>query len=171
MSYGLDMSTNDLTAPDPESIVRYIRETYPETAVLESGGTWFFSLDPERHFPNYATIVTNNDYDDGSDLDRAGVYRLNLGLSRATFERLVGDALDPAAPPDYTALDTAPPTSDLRGPALDLDPQPVSGDVPRHRRPAHRRGPRSPRRPAGAPRQELTAGPTSIGGRQHVPIE
>jgi len=106
MSYGLDMSTNDLIAPDPESIVDYIRETYPETAVLESGGTWFFSLDPERHFPNYATIVTNNDYDDGSDLDRPGVYRLNLGLSRATFERLVGDPLDPAAPPDYTALDT-----------------------------------------------------------------
>ena len=106
MSYGLGMSTNDLTAPDPESIVHHIRETYPETAILESGGTWFFSLDPERHFPNYATIVTNNDYDDGSDLDRAGVYRLNLGLSRATFERLVGDALDPSTPPDYTVLDT-----------------------------------------------------------------
>ena len=105
MSYGLDMRTTDHTAPDPESIVRYIRETYPETAILESGGTWFFSLDPERHFPNYATIVTNNDYDDGSDLDRPGVYRLNLGLGRSTFERLVGDALDPAAPPDYTALD------------------------------------------------------------------
>ena len=105
MSYGLGMSTDDRTAPDPEAIVDYIRETYPETAVLESSGTWFFSLDPERHFPNYATIVTNNDYDDGSDLDRTGVYRLNLGLTRATFERLVGDALDPAAPPDYTALD------------------------------------------------------------------
>jgi hypothetical protein len=100
------MTTNDLTGPDPDTIVNYIRETYPETAVLEAGGTWFFSLDGEKHFPNYATIVTNNDYDDGSDLDREGVFRLNLGLSRATFERLVGDALDQSAPPDYTALDT-----------------------------------------------------------------
>jgi hypothetical protein len=106
MSYGLGMSTNDPSGPDPETIVQYIRETYPETAVLESGGTWFFSLDAEKHFPNYATIVTNNDYDDGSDLDRDGVFRLNLGLTRATFERLVGDALDPAAPPDYAAHDT-----------------------------------------------------------------
>ena len=90
------MTTNDLAGPDPATIVQYIRETYPETDVLESGGTWFFSFDPERHFPNYATIVTNNDYDDGSDLDREGVFRLNLGLTRATFERLVGDSLDPA---------------------------------------------------------------------------
>ena len=43
--------------------------------ILEADGTWFFSLDAEKHFPNFATIVTNNDYDDGSDLDREGVYR------------------------------------------------------------------------------------------------
>jgi Family of unknown function (DUF6194) len=106
MSYGRGMTTNDLTGPNPETIIDYIRRTYPESDILESGGTWFFSFDPERHFPNYATIVTNNDYDDGSDLDREGVFRLNLGLTRATFERLVGDKLDAASPPDYTALDT-----------------------------------------------------------------
>jgi Family of unknown function (DUF6194) len=106
MSYVFGMTTYDLSGPDPETIVRYIRETYPETDVFEAGGAWFCSFDPEKHFPNYATIVTNNDYDDGSDLDRDGVFRLNLGLSRATFERLVGDALDPAAPPDHTMLDT-----------------------------------------------------------------
>ncbi len=104
MSYGFGMTTNHLAGPDPATIVEHIRDTYPETAILEVGGTWFFSLDAEKHFPNYATIVTNNDYDDGSDLDREGVFRLNLGLSRATFERLVGDALDPARTPDYTAL-------------------------------------------------------------------
>lgn len=106
MSYGLGMTTNELAGPSAEEIVAYIRKTYPETVVLEAGGTWFFSFDAEKHFPNFATIVTNNDYDDGSDLDRPGVYRLNLGLSRPTFERLVGDLLDSKAPPDYTALDT-----------------------------------------------------------------
>jgi hypothetical protein len=100
------MTTSDVTAPDPATIVAYIRETYPETDILESGGTWFFSFDPERHFPNYATIVTNNDYDDGSDLDREGVFRLNLGLTRETFERLVGDQIDGPSAPDYAALDT-----------------------------------------------------------------
>ncbi len=106
MTYVHGMTTNDLAGPDPATIIQYIRETWPETDVLEAGGTWFCSLDPEKHFPNYATIVTNNDYDDGSDLDREGVFRLNLGLTRATFERLLGDPLDPASPPDYTALDT-----------------------------------------------------------------
>jgi hypothetical protein len=111
MSYGLDMTTDDLAGPDPETITDHIRTTYPETAILEAGGTWFFSLDGEKHFPNYATIVTNNDYDDGSDLDRDGVFRLNLGLPRATFERLVGDALAPSAPPpDYTPSTRCSPT-------------------------------------------------------------
>ena len=113
MSYGLGM-TNDLIGPDPDTIVQYIRETYPETAVLESGGTWFFSLDAEKHFPNYATIVTNNDFDDGSDLDREGVFRLNLGLTRATFERLVGEALDPAAPPTTRPSTRSSPTPPTR---------------------------------------------------------
>jgi hypothetical protein len=100
------MTTNDLAGPDPATIIQHIRENYPETDILEAGGTWFCSLDPMKHFPNFATIVTNNDYDDGSDLDREGVFRLNLGLTRATFERLVGDDLAAADPPDYTALDT-----------------------------------------------------------------
>ena len=90
------MTTNDLAGPDPATIVEYIRETYPETDDPRVRRDVVLLVRPEKHFPNYATIVTNNDYDDGSDLDREGVFRLNLGLTRATFERLVGDALDPA---------------------------------------------------------------------------
>ena len=101
------MPTSGPAGPSAEDIVEDIRGIYPDSVILEAGGTWFFSFDPEKHFPNFATIVTTNDYDEGSDLDRPGVYRLNLGLSRATFERLVGAALDPQAPPpDYAALDT-----------------------------------------------------------------
>jgi hypothetical protein len=66
-------------------------------------GAWFFSLDPEKHFPNFATIVTNDDHDEGSpsNLSRPGVFRLNIGLGRATFERLVGSEVEP----DYAAID------------------------------------------------------------------
>jgi Family of unknown function (DUF6194) len=95
------MTNHDLSGPDPETITAYIRQTYPETDILSIPGATFFSLDPERHFPNYATIVTNDDNDDASDLTRPGVFRLNMGVTRATFERLVGAAADP----DYTALD------------------------------------------------------------------
>jgi hypothetical protein len=62
---------------------------------------WFFSLDAEKHWPNYATIVTNDEHDQASDLDRPGVFRLNLGVDKATFKRY---AADPE--PDFTAFDT-----------------------------------------------------------------
>jgi hypothetical protein len=90
------------TGPDPEAIVDYLMTTYPETDLVTIPGAWFFSLDPEKHFPNYATIVTNDEHDQASDLERPGVFRLNLGVDKATFERLV----DIDAEPDYAALDT-----------------------------------------------------------------
>jgi len=97
------MSTTALpTGPDPEAITRQVLERYPETVVAEGMGATFFSLD-EKHWPNYATIVTTDEHDEGapSDLARTGVFRLNVGVGRATFERLVG-SIDG---PDYAALD------------------------------------------------------------------
>jgi hypothetical protein len=90
------------SGPDPEAIVAYLMTTYPETDLVTIPGAWFFSLDPEKHFPNYATIVTNDEHDQASDLERPGVFRLNLGVDKATFERVVTTD----AEPDYTALDT-----------------------------------------------------------------
>ena len=85
------------TGPDPEAISRTILETWPETDVVEALGAAFFSLDPEKHWPNFATIVTTDDHDEGapSNLARPGVFRLNIGVSRETFERLVGSMTEP----------------------------------------------------------------------------
>jgi hypothetical protein len=93
----------DMPGPDPAEITKWITETYPETVVAEAMGATFFSLD-ERHWPNFATIVTTDEHDVGtpSNLSRPGVFRLNIGLGKATFERLVGGMADP----DYAALDT-----------------------------------------------------------------
>ena len=123
------MTTEPLpTGPDPEAITRTIRETWPETDVVEALGAWFFSLDPEKHWPNFATIVTTDEHDEGapSNLSRPGVFRLNIGVGRETFERLVGSM----AEPDYAAVRPAPPPPRLRQAALDLDPQPERRDVP-----------------------------------------
>jgi hypothetical protein len=62
----------------------------------------FFSLD-ENHWPNFATIVWTDDFDEDapSDLSRAGVYRLNIGVGRQSFQRLVGSIGEP----DYAAID------------------------------------------------------------------
>lgn len=78
--------------PDPSGITEYLRLTYPETDVFEMDGATFFSFDPENHWPAFATILTKDDHNPASRLSRPGVYRLNIGVDRATFERLVGDA-------------------------------------------------------------------------------
>jgi hypothetical protein len=95
------MSISLPSGPDAETLVNYILETYPETDVVQAMNAWFFSLDAEKHWPNYATIVTTDEHDDASDLSRPGTYRLNIGVDRSTFRR-VADA-DPE--PDYTAFD------------------------------------------------------------------
>ena len=93
---------NRMPGPDPGEITRWIKETYPETVVAEAMGATFFSLD-DKHWPNFATIVTTDEHDMGnpSDLARPGVFRLNIGVGKATFERLTADTTDP----DYAALD------------------------------------------------------------------
>ncbi len=99
------MTTERLpTGPDPEAITRTILETWPETDMVEIPGASFFSLDPEKHFPNFATIVTTDDFDEDQESNltaRPGVFRLNVGVGRATFDRLVGSV----AEPDYAAFD------------------------------------------------------------------
>ena len=91
------------SGPDPDEITRWITATYPETVVATAMGATFFSLD-ETHWPNFATIVTTDEHDVGnpSNLARPGVFRLNIGVGKATFKRLVGSLVEP----DYAALDT-----------------------------------------------------------------
>ena len=89
--------------PGPEAIARTIREYFPDVDVVEALGATLFSLDPQKQWPNFATIVTTDEHDEGapSKLTRPGTFRLNLGVGRETFERLVGSM----AEPDYAALD------------------------------------------------------------------
>jgi len=92
------MTIQDLPiGPDPEAIKRTILETWPETDVVEALGAAFFSLDAEKHWPNYATIVTTDEHDEGapSNLARPGVFRLNIGVGRETFQRLVRGMVEP----------------------------------------------------------------------------
>jgi hypothetical protein len=103
---------------DEESITRYIEGTLAGVDVLvasaEGGapevawGDIFFFYDPDRKlegsrkFP-FATIVGRDygDFDNASNLDRPGVFRLNIGVSRETFESL----FDTESGHDFSALD------------------------------------------------------------------
>ena len=96
------MTSRNVSGPDPDEITDWIASRYPETVVAHAMGATFFSLD-ERQWPNFATIVTTDEHDEGapSDLAREGVFRLNIGVGRETFERLVGSLHEP----DHAALD------------------------------------------------------------------
>jgi Family of unknown function (DUF6194) len=91
--------------PDAEAITRYIVETFDDVDWVTVGDGTFFSCNSE-HWPNFATLTTGDEFDQASDLDRPGVFRLNVGVLRPTFDRLVsGDAVSP----DFTAFDTVMP--------------------------------------------------------------
>jgi hypothetical protein len=91
------------SGPGPDAVIDHITATYPDADVVSIPGWTFFSLDPERHFPNFATLGTEDDaYDTFSNLSRAGVFRLNIGVGRATAERVAAEA---GPIPDYTLLD------------------------------------------------------------------
>ena len=83
-------------------MIALIRETWPHAVVATIESAAFFSLD-EKHWPNFATVVWTDEHDEGepSKLSRPGVYRLNIGVGKETFQRLVGSITDP----DYAALD------------------------------------------------------------------
>ena len=83
-------------------MIALIRETWPDSVVATIESAVFFSLD-EKHWPNFATIVWTDEHDEGapSKLSRAGAYRVNIGVGKETFQRLVGSITEP----DYAPFD------------------------------------------------------------------
>jgi hypothetical protein len=88
--------------PTLDEMLRLIRDAFPDAVVATIGSAAFFSMD-DSHWPNFATVVWTDEHDDGapSYLARPGVYRVNVGVDRETFRRLVGSLHDP----DYAAFD------------------------------------------------------------------
>lgn len=77
-------------------MIQKIRDSFPDAVIARIDSAVFFSLD-ERHWPNFATVVWTDEHDERapSNLAREGVYRVNVGVDRETFQRLVGDMADP----------------------------------------------------------------------------
>ena len=103
---------------DEAGITRYIETTFAGVDIVvaskENGapevawGDSFFIYDPDRNLPEpkrfpFATIVTQDygDFDNASNLNRPGVFRLNVGVSKETFARLFGAEGEH----DFTELD------------------------------------------------------------------
>ncbi|WP_433393849.1 DUF6194 family protein [Micromonospora sp. KLBMP9576] len=90
---------------------RYVCESFDGVDTLEANGDTFFVYDPGRDLPAerqlpFATIVTGDRYDDASALDRTGAWRLNIGLTRATYRALFAPRRGPDSAVDHAVTDT-----------------------------------------------------------------
>ncbi len=104
----------------PEGIIAFVTETLPgavvNTASEASGapeiawGDTFVFAGPNERMP-FATIVIKDypGFDTESDLDRPGVFRLNIAVGKARFTELVGyppaEHAAHSAEFDYTVFD------------------------------------------------------------------
>ena len=96
-------------------VTQYITDTFAGVHVVEAWGDSFFFYNPDRTSPDeiyFATLKSNDDeYDNLSQLNRPGVFRLNIGISKATYRTLFGalaraasDAMGKPAD-DFTVVD------------------------------------------------------------------
>ena len=92
---------------EPNDITTYITTTFAHVNVATNDGDLFYMYDPDPMFP-FATLITkDNEFDSHSKLDRPGVFRLNIGVGKATFQRLFGTAA--TGDQDFTAQDVVMP--------------------------------------------------------------
>jgi hypothetical protein len=97
---------------DETAVIQYITDTFAGVETTTAYSYTFFFYGPDRMLP-FATLAnTDNEYDRVSNLDRPGVFRLNIGVRKSTFQALFGtDKVDISAY-DFTALDTILPHPD-----------------------------------------------------------
>lgn len=105
-------------------LIQYITDTFAGVHVAEAWGDNFFFYNPDRKTPDeiyLATLKSNDDeYDNRSQLNRPSVFRLNIGISKATYRTLFG------APRRAASAEVDKPSDDFT--ALDqLLPHPVYG--------------------------------------------
>lgn len=97
---------------DEQRIADYIVTTFAGVETATTLGYTFFFYGPDRMLP-FATMATaDNEGDRVSNLDRPGVFRLNIGVSKPTFQSLFGTGKIDVSAYDFTALNTIMPHPD-----------------------------------------------------------
>jgi hypothetical protein len=87
------------------SVEDYITKTFPGVETTTNFGYTFFFYKSDHMVPFATLISADNEYDRISNLDRPGVFRLNIGVSRETFQSLFGTEKVDVSNYDFTALD------------------------------------------------------------------
>ena len=87
------------------SIVDDIMKTFSEVETTTAFGYTFFFYKSDHILPFATLISSDQDYDRISNLDRPGVFRLNIGVSKQTFQSLFGTGKVDVSSYDFTVLD------------------------------------------------------------------
>jgi hypothetical protein len=90
---------------DESSVADYITTAFPDVETDDSFGYTFFFYKSERKLPFATLASSDNDFDRISNLDRPGIFRLNIGVSKGTFQSLFGTAKVDLEDYNFTALD------------------------------------------------------------------
>src|ERR1041385_2720721 len=94
-------SREGLILVNDTEISQYISDTFEGVDFeVNSYGSFFFynpdsNLPPDHTFP-FVTIVTNDNNDEFSNLNRPSVFRLNIGVGKQTFRSLFGSPVLPS---------------------------------------------------------------------------
>ena len=94
---------------DDAAVRAHITTTFPDAEVLDAMGYTFFFYKSDRMRPFATMASADNEHDRVSNLDRPGVFRLNVGVGKETYRALVGEAKSAA---DFTVLDRIMPHPD-----------------------------------------------------------
>lgn len=100
----------------PDKILEYCLANLEGTVLVQSWGERGIFYNPENKLKRGIYVLTVKEYDGendaSSELDRPGVYRVNVGVRKSTFERMFGPR--PKRPPkggrvdmdfDFSAMD------------------------------------------------------------------
>ena len=86
-------------------VIDYMMRTFPEVETVNNYGYDMFFYRSDRKL-SFATLISSDyDYDNVSNLNRPGVFRLNIGVSKQTFQSLFGVDEVNFKDYDFTALD------------------------------------------------------------------
>lgn len=85
-----------------QSEVKAFVEGLENVQRTENFGYIFYFIGDDHLVPFMTIADSDNDFDSVSNLNREGVFRINIGVSRETFQTLFGEAVSETA--DYSAI-------------------------------------------------------------------
>lgn len=85
---------------EQQIIEQYLIEKFPGVVRVDNWGYRFFLYAADDKLPFITIATADSEYDSASNLNRDGIYRINIGVSKQTFDELIKRQTQW----DYTAL-------------------------------------------------------------------